>query len=75
MNEYTVVFVSSCSKDKSDSKKTTIVPLSKNVVEIGQRNMLSKVDCMKVNHAFGCFDKKKEWNNQKIQVLCGMLSY
>lgn len=61
------------SKDKR-SKKTTIVPLSQSA-KIGQRNMLSKTDCMKVNQAFGCFDPMKDWNNKKIQILCGLLGY
>ena len=66
-----VVFI--FSKDKR-SKKTTIVPLSQSA-KIGQRNMLSKTDCMKVNQAFGCFDPMKDWNNKKIQILCGLLGY
>ena len=37
--------------------------------------MLSKVDCMKLNQAFGCFDPKKDWQNKKIQALCGVLGY
>ena len=37
--------------------------------------MLSKVDCMKLNQAFGCFDKQQDWQNMKIQALCGVLGY
>ena len=61
--------------------KTTIVPLSakgeeaEDNIKIGQRTMLSKVDCMKLNQAFGCFDKTKDWQNKKIQALCGVLGY
>lgn len=66
------------SKDKR-KQKTTIVPLSKegngDNIKIGQRTMLSKVDCMKLNQAFGCFDPKKDWQNKKIQALCGVLGY
>lgn len=65
------------SKDKK-GKKTTIVPLlnqNGNAGKIGQRNMLSKVDCMKLNHVFGCFDPTNDWQNKKIQALCGVLGY
>lgn len=54
--------------------KTTIEPLTTGA-RIGQRAMLSKVDCMKVNHAFGCFDKQDSWKNSKIQILCATLGY
>lgn len=67
------------SKDKRQ-RKSTIVPLSnegkpKENIKIGQRTMLSKVDCMKLNQAFGCFDKQQDWQNMKIQALCGVLGY
>jgi len=65
------------SKDKK-GKKTTIVPLrteTGNAEKIGQRNMLSKVDCMKLNHVFDCFDPSNDWHNKKIQTLCGVLGY
>jgi len=65
------------SKDKK-GKKTTIVPLlsqNGNAGKIGQRNMLSKVDCMKLNHVFGCFHPTKHWINKKIQILCGVLGF
>ncbi len=77
------------SKDKK-GKKSTIQPVGEKV-KIGQRHMLSKIDCMKVNQAFGCFqepeketstkkrknknDSNISWKNRKIQVLCGLLGY
>ena len=37
--------------------------------------MLSKVDCMKLNHVFGCFDPTNDWQNKKIQALFGVLDH
>ena len=34
---------------------------------IGQRSMLSKVDCMKLNQKFGCFKEGDTWHNEKIR--------
>lgn len=62
-----------CSRSKK-RKKTTIEPLRKGA-KIGQRTMLSRVDCMKVNRAFGCFDPDDGWKNDKIRTLCGMLGF
>lgn len=56
------------------SRKVTIEP-TKFGAKIGQRVMLSKIDCMKINQQFECFDPKDHWNNQRIQILCGMLGY
>ncbi len=61
------------SRDKS-ALKQTIVPLRRGA-RIGQRRMLSKTDCMRLNHHFGCFDVREPWRNYKIQVLCGMLGF
>ena len=35
--------------------------------KIGQRSMLSKVDCMKLNQKFGCFKEGDTWHNEKIR--------
>ncbi|ROT64680.1 Astacin-like metalloendopeptidase, partial [Penaeus vannamei] len=40
----------------SSRDKPTIVPKVEGV-EIGQRRMLSKTDCLKVNQLYGCLDK------------------
>ncbi|XP_059088015.1 zinc metalloproteinase nas-31-like [Tigriopus californicus] len=61
------------SKSKK-SRKVTIEP-TKFGAKIGQRVMLSKIDCMKINQQFECFDAQDHWNNQRIQILCGMLGY
>lgn len=55
---------------------STIVPKSPGT-KIGQRSMLSPVDCMKLNHQYGCFDAQDpdSWQNKKIQIQCGMIGY
>lgn len=55
-------------------KKTTILP-KKPGTKIGQRSMLSKVDCMKLNQKFGCFKEGDTWHNEKIRVICGMMGF
>lgn len=63
------------SKDKSGGKET-IVPL-KPGAQIGQRVMLSTMDCMKLNEHYGCFKQgqSQQWNNKKIQILCAFLGF
>jgi len=52
-------------------RKATIVPL-KPGVSIGQRDMLSKTDCMKLNSQYNCFPSNME-QMRKIQIICGMV--
>lgn len=42
-----------------DPKKPTITPKTPGV-EIGQRKAMSKTDCLKLNHLYGCLDKPEE---------------
>lgn len=53
-------------------RKATIVPL-KPGVSIGQREMLSKTDCMKLNSQYRCFQEDKPEQVSKIQIICGMV--
>jgi len=57
------------SKNKRD-RVATIVPKNPGV-DIGQREMLSKTDCMKINSLYGCF--KDPAVNRKIQIICAMV--
>jgi len=57
------------SKNKRD-RVATIVP-KKEGVDIGQREMLSKTDCMKINSLYGCF--RDPAVNRKIQIICAMV--
>jgi len=61
----------SFSKNKR-KRKATIVPL-KPGVSIGQREMLSKTDCMKLNSQYRCFQEDKPEQVTKIQIICGMV--
>ena len=61
------------SRDKVN-QKVTVVPLQKGA-KIGQRAMLSQVDCMKLNHHYGCFDASNTWVNNKIRVKCSFFGY
>eukprot|EP00096_Caligus_rogercresseyi_P007284 TRINITY_DN25100_c0_g1_i1.p1 TRINITY_DN25100_c0_g1~~TRINITY_DN25100_c0_g1_i1.p1 ORF type:complete len:320 (+),score=-0.73 TRINITY_DN25100_c0_g1_i1:158-1117(+) len=63
----------SFSKDKR-RKMATIRPL-KPGIKIGQRIMLSPVDCMKLNHQFSCFSKDDRWRNEKIRLICGFMGH
>jgi len=57
------------SKNKR-GKIPTIVPKQEGV-DIGQREMLSKTDCMKINALYKCFGDTAE--NRKIQIICAMV--
>ena len=51
------------------SRKATIIPL-KSGITIGQRDMLSKMDCMKLNSLYDCLSQESA---RKTQLLCGMI--
>ena len=53
-------------------RKATIVPLQPGVT-IGQRDMLSKTDCMKLNSQYSCFPANNMDGVRKIQIICGMV--
>lgn len=53
-------------------RKATIVPLKPGVT-IGQRDMLSKTDCMKLNSQYSCFPADNMDGVRKIQIICGMV--
>lgn len=59
------------SKNKRQ-KVATIVPLKEGAV-IGQREMLSKVDCMKINSLYNCFEPGDSEVNKRIQIICAMV--
>ena len=61
------------SRDKL-RKKVTVKPLKKDT-KIGQRAMISQMDCMKLNHQYGCFDATKTWKNEKIRVKCSFFGF
>ncbi|XP_040563948.1 zinc metalloproteinase nas-12 isoform X2 [Lepeophtheirus salmonis] len=63
----------SFSKDKIRRKKT-IRPL-KPGIKIGQRTMLSPIDCMKLNYQFSCFSREDRWKNEKIRLICGFMGH
>jgi hypothetical protein len=48
-----------------------MVPKKKNVV-LGQRLGLSKLDCMKLNHLYGCFDQS-DYDRIKYESFCAAL--
>jgi len=58
------------SKNKR-GKKATIIPKDPDAT-IGQRVMLSRMDCMKINSLYNCFDGDRE-HVRKIQVICAMV--
>jgi len=60
------------SKNKRDL--ATIVP-KKPGVTIGQREMLSRTDCMKVNALYNCLSEEDSSKNRKIQILCAMVGF
>ena len=66
-------FRSLSSRDKL-RKRVTVKPLQKEV-KIGQRTMISQIDCMKINHQYGCFDAANPWENEKIQVKCSFFGF
>jgi len=53
-------------------KKATIVPL-KPGQKIGQRDMLSKTDCMKLNSQYNCFNLADEEQVLKTRIICAMV--
>ena len=61
------------SRDKT-KRKVTVMPLQTDA-KIGQRTMLSQVDCMKLNHHYGCFDATKPWKNNKIRIKCSFFGF
>ena len=48
-------------------RRTSERPCREKGTKIGQRSMLSKVDCMKLNQKFGCFKEGDTWHNEKIR--------
>ena len=58
------------SKNKR-GKAATIIPKDPGVT-IGQRVMLSRMDCMKINSLYNCFDGDSE-HVRKIQLICAMV--
>ena len=56
------------------NQKVTLKPLKKGA-KIGQRAMLSQVDCMKLNSHYGCFDDSKPWHNNRIRVKCSFFGF
>ncbi|XP_045132543.1 hatching enzyme 1.2-like isoform X2 [Portunus trituberculatus] len=52
--------------------KPTIVPKVKGA-KIGQRIMMSKLDCLKLNELYGCLDNP--FNKEKYTALCTYLGY
>ena len=60
-----------CFSKNKRRRKATIVPLKPGVT-IGQRDMLSKTDCMKLNSQYNCFPQDLE-QVRKIQIICGMV--
>ncbi|XP_023344980.1 zinc metalloproteinase dpy-31 [Eurytemora carolleeae] len=61
------------SKNKQ-GRVATIIPIKKGV-NIGQREMLSRVDCMKVNSLYNCLSEEDSLKNKKIQILCAMVGF
>ncbi|XP_071550697.1 hatching enzyme 1.2-like isoform X3 [Panulirus ornatus] len=55
-----------------DPRKPTIVPKVKGAT-IGQRIMLSKLDCLKVNDLYGCLDD--EFDRKKYTSICRYLGF
>ena len=39
------------------------------------KNNVKSIDCMKLNHQYGCFKEDDPWTNKKIQIQCGMVGY
>ena len=62
---YCVCYNFSISRDKP-----TLVPKLR--VPIGQRAGLSRTDCYKVNHLYGCFDKSP-YEKIKYESLCDIM--
>lgn len=58
------------SKNKR-GKKATIIP-KKPGAAIGQRDMLSRMDCMKINSLYKCFDGNSQ-HVRKIQMICALV--
>ncbi|XP_066943288.1 hatching enzyme 1.2-like [Macrobrachium rosenbergii] len=52
--------------------KPTIVPKVKGA-KIGQRLMLSKTDCLKVNHLYDCLDDRNPFQRDKYRTICRFL--
>lgn len=53
------------------SRKATIIPL-KSGITIGQRDMLSKTDCMKLNSLYDCLEDNEDLA-RRTQLICGMI--
>jgi len=51
----------------------TIIPKKRNV-KVGQREALSKTDCLKINDLYGCLNKSV-YHNIKYHKLCNILGY
>ena len=64
--QLTIIF----SKNKR-GRKATIIPKDPNAT-IGQRVMLSRMDCMKINSLYNCFEGDRE-HIRKIQMICAMV--
>ncbi|XP_068230819.1 hatching enzyme 1.2-like [Palaemon carinicauda] len=56
----------------SPRDKPTIVPKVEGV-KIGQRIMLSKTDCLKVNHLYDCLDESNPFQRDKYLTICRIL--
>jgi len=59
------------SKSKK-TRKATIFPLKEDVF-IGQRDMLSGTDCMKINTQYNCLSNNYDYI-RRIQIMCGIVS-
>nr|ACO15256.1 Zinc metalloproteinase nas-12 precursor [Caligus clemensi] len=70
-----IMHYSTLSFSKNKRKKMeTIRPLQPGI-KIGQRIMLSPIDCMKLNYQFNCFSREDRWSNEKIRLICGLMGH
>ena len=61
------IFISASTRGSHSNRPTSKRPCREKGTKIGQRSMLSKVDCMKLNQKFGCFKEGDTWHNEKIR--------
>ena len=60
-----------CSKNKR-AKAPTIIPVEAGA-SIGQREMLSRTDCMKINSLYDCLAGRSSQQLNKIRLVCAMV--